>query len=112
MRARSSVFEVAFGKHLSQLNNALRGHDQFLFLWGEIECLDVNERRVCGGDGGKFPGDIDGVEPLLVGGRLLADGPKAPILPPAAPVGCSLLLGKLGGQQASVGAPAVEVRVV
>ena len=70
-----SVFEIALNEQFPQSNNARRGDDQLLFLWGKIEGFDVNESRVCGGDGSQVRGDVNGIESLLIGGRLLADIP-------------------------------------
>ena len=49
---RLLVCEIALGEQFPQSNDARRGDDQFLFLCGKVEGLDVDEGRVGGRDGG------------------------------------------------------------
>ena len=71
----SWTLQPALGELLSQGDDALRVQNELLLLRREIEGLDVEEARVGGCDLVDQSGDIDLVDPLVVGRRLLADVP-------------------------------------
>ena len=72
---RLRMLQITPGKEFAELNNARRGDDQLLLLRWQIESFEVNEGRVGCGDGSQVRRDVDVVETLFIGRRLLTDMP-------------------------------------
>ena len=69
------VFQIAPGEQFSQSHDTCSFDDKLLPPLREIECLDMDERRVCGGQSSQIRGHVDGIESLFIRGRLLTDIP-------------------------------------